>query len=405
MAITIRFLADIADWIRGVGQAKGGAEEMEQSLEDLLRKGIELGRELGLTTDQIAADFAEAYGLPLDRAKRAVEEVAAAADALKQDTGRATGDVADGFEDVEDAARRAGDEIEDSSRRGGEKTADLKGATDKVKGGLTELGGIARDVLAGDFASAAEQGLSAIGGLLGIAGLGGIAGVAAAAAGEAGIGLLVDSFEKVTEATNKARDSAYEYGMTVAASSEYANAASRLNELTSSTEKLKEIQDLAIASGWEQKDVLAALATGDGLPALTKAFEDNALSTNISMGRLGELNGVLYGTRDGFDLSREGAKLNESAMYDLATRTGIATGKFDELGRQIYRMPDGKEVVVDAKTGTAKERLDEVKEKTENLPDGSVKISVDDSDVQNWSPPSKRGVVIYEAQGNRRQIG
>lgn len=284
--------------------------------------------------------------------------------------GDALVDVVDSLEDVE----REGDATEDALSanmraiaRDAEKTGKTVGRKlddgfDKAKAGARDFKGEAGETsreVAASFDGSAD---SIAGGFQELAanafaGLG-PAGVAAGAAAAAGIGVITGAFEKAQEASDEARDSAYEYAQAISTSGAYADAAGRLSELTGSIEALKKITDIATVSGWNQKAVLKALATGDGLPALTKAFDEGANSTNVATGRVLELQGVLDGTKQGLKTGAAAADLQAKALFDLAKKAGTATGEVDDLGNAILVMPDGKEVVIDANTATAYEDID-----------------------------------------------
>lgn len=203
----------------------------------------------------------------------------------------------------------------------------------------------------------------------------GPAGVVAGAAAAAGIGVIADTWGKVDEATQAAKESAYDYAFAVVESGSITAAADAVKNYTSDIEKMKNAQDIAAVSGWEVKDVVNALATGDGLPALTKAFDDGANSTLVTVGRVNELQGALTGTTQGLEAGATGAELYGDMLYDLATKSGTATGEVDDLGNAIYELPGGKEVVVDALTRQAHENLDALEQ--ERLSDKTLRVNVD----------------------------
>ena len=176
---------------------------------------------------------------------------------------------------------------------------------------------------------------------------------------------------------------------TVASVGEYADVTARINELTGSVESLKQVQDIATASGWDQVDVVRALATGDGLPALTKAFNENNTESGIASARNFELQGVLDGTKQGFELAAGGAQVQASALYELATQAGTATGEVDGLGNAIVKMPDGKEIVVDAQTKTAYENIDAIEQRQINDKTFRMRGELDTSAIDNYLSGTK----------------
>ena len=285
--------------------------------------------------------------------------------------------LADSFGDVESASSGAARDVTRDMGKAESAVDGVETATDGLAGTLSGVGGAAQSALAGDFAGAAEQAGGSVADLAGeIPGIGLAASAAGALAGIA-IGKIQEAFAAAEAATDEARASAYEYGLTLANTSAYADVSGRINELTGSVEGLKQVQDIATTSGWKQVDVVKALATGDGLPALWKAFEDGANSSSMSAGRLLELEGALQGTQQGFDLSADAAGIQARALYDLAISAGTATGEVDDLGNTIIRMPDGKEVVVNAETQQAYTDLDAIEQK--KLGDKSFKVTADGS--------------------------
>jgi hypothetical protein len=250
-----------------------------------------------------------------------------------------------------------------------EALANLSEVSSSFDGSIESIGDLAQGTLGGITAAIPGIGLAA-------------AGAAAA------VGVITDAFVKAEEATVEARDSAYEYALTLGAAGDLADISGRFNELTGSVEGLKTVQDIATVSGWKQKEVLKALATGDGLPALAKAFDEGANSTDVQIGRLNELQGTLNGTKQGFDLATNGAEIQAKALYDLARVSGVATGEVDELGNTIVKMPDGKEVVIDAQTQQAYEDVDAFERRRISDKTATVRLKVDDSAVWNYKPPT-----------------
>lgn len=309
-----------------------------------------------------------------------LDETADALDDLARETSQAGDQAERNFRDmVRDAGKaeaqlkdtaKAAERIGDDGKRGlgiaGDATSEFK---DEALSNLSEVA----SSFDGSMESIGELAQGTLGGMT--AALPGLGLVGAAAA--AGIGLATEAYAKAEEASDAARESAYEYGLTVAAAGTYADAAARINELTGSVEGLKQVQDIATVAGWRQKDVVTALATGDGLPALWEAFEKGANNTMVSTQRTLELEGALQGARQGFDLATGASELQARALYDLATKAGTATGEVDDLGNTIVRMPDGKEVVIDAATRQAHEDLDALERRS--LPEKVIPVRADTS--------------------------
>lgn len=306
----------------------------------------------------------------------ALDDVADSLDDVARDGDQALGRLEDSFRDLARKARDSKDDVQDVGKKGfkaagdasaefkSEALANLSEVTSSFDGSMESVGDLVQGTLGGVASNIPIIGLAA-------------AGAAAA------VGTITDAFVKTDEATKEARDSAYEYGLAVAASGQYADAANRINDLTGSVEGLKRVQDIATVSGWKQKDVVTALATGDGLPALTAAFNEGANSTLVSIGRVNELQGSLDGAAQGFDLATHAADLNAKSLYDLATQAGTATGEVDDLGNKIVTMPDGKQVVINAATQQAYEDIDAIEK--QRLNDKNVNVNVNLNANAAWA--------------------
>ncbi|TQJ31946.1 hypothetical protein [Microbacterium sp. SLBN-146] len=317
--------------------------------------------------DDLAAE-ADTSGGRVERSFREMTKDAESAEKANERLAKSGKKVGD---DAGSGFRKAGDA---SSEFKDEALSNLSEVTSSFDGSMESVGDLVQGTLGGVSAN------------LGLIGL-------AAAPAAAAVGVITDTFVKAKEASDEARDSAYEYGITVAESGKYADAAARIGELTGSVEELRKIQEIATVSGWRQKDVLTALATGDGMPALTAAFNEGANTTTVTVGRLQELQGTLDGTALGFSLSKDAARLNANALYDLATTAGEATGEVDDLGNAIVTMPGGKQVVIDAKTKTAHEDIDALEQRQLPQKTQPVKVVVDRSEWDNWRPTVKNGEV------------
>jgi hypothetical protein len=323
-------LEDAQRELLNLGKSKG-PEQLEAEMRGAQTATEKLSDETKKTADDIEREYKRAYREAREASDDGVGKMKAGAQELQSEVGQNMGEAFSSF-----------------------------------RGELEDIGQIGQDTLGGLAGTVSQMGPAGI-----VAGAG--LGVAAGA-----VGLVADSFTKAKEASDEAKESAYEYGLTVAESGKFADTAARINELTGSIEGLKQVQDIATVSGWAQKDVLTAMATGDGLPALTKAFDEGANSTLVATGRVNELQGALDGTAQGFDLATGAADLNASALYDLATKAGKATGDVDYLNRTIVEMPDGKRIVIDAATEQAHEEIDAVD--SHQPADKTVKVNADTSD-------------------------
>ena len=241
-----------------------------------------------------------------DKLERSFKDLANEAD----DSGKKVGtSLKDGFKKAGDASQDFKQEAASTAR---EATASFDGSAESIGDAFQEL---AANAFAG-FGPAAA-----------------IAGGAAAAA----FGLATEAITKAKEAADEAKASTYEWAKAAVESGGIIDLKSRIDELTGSVEGLKTIQDLQTVSGWDQVDVLKALATGDGLPALKQAFDEGANSTQVATTRTLELNGALEGAAEGLRLGAEGAKITQDAYAQLGGQTNATTGEVEDLQSKVER--------------------------------------------------------------------
>lgn len=280
------------------------------------------------------------------------------ADALK-DAQRETRQLAD-------AGDKAGDDVRRGMKRAEEGVDEFKAeaqstakeAAASFDGSFESIGEVAQEVAANAFAGF------------------GPAGAAAGVAVAAGAGVMIEAIGNVGEAFDEARDAAFTMAYDVGGALESAGYSSRLAEWTQDTEKYKQVTDLAVASGWDELEVLDALASGgDKLDQLTAAFADHGGQTMITNGRLWELDAVLRATDEGYLSGAQAAQIAATALGDYATKAGTATGATDDLGNAIYLLPDQTEVVVNAETGKAYENVDQFEQKVAGVQGKDVTLN------------------------------
>lgn len=304
---------------------------------------------------------------PLEQAEEALEDLAAAADDAGRDGSRGVSRLEDALEDAQRRSKDLGDAVDDAgdkARRG------MQRAEEGVQGFKDEAMQSARETAAsfdGSFESIADLGQEVAANAFADFGpAGAAAGILVAGA----TGVMVDAFNKVEEAADEARDSAFSLAYDVAGALESAGYTSRIAEWTSDTEKYKQVTDLANVSGWQQVDVIDALASGGPkLDKLSAAFAAGGASTSVTVGRLWELEAVVKATNEGYISGADAATLAERANYEYATSVGVATGETDALGNAIYRLPDETEVAVNAQTQTATEDIQRISGEIDRVPD------------------------------------
>ncbi len=330
--------------------------------------------EIGIAADTAGFEKSIKNGLvdPLEEAEDAfddLEQAAKDADIEKEiDKSRKAADkLEDELEDTRDAlkklgfaARDAGDDARKGMKRAEEGVSEFKDeAQQTAKEAAASFDGSAESI--GDvFQEVAANAFSGFG----------PAGVAAGVAVAAGAGVIIDTVGKIGEAFDEAKESAFDMAYGISGALETAGVQSRMAEWSGDTEKWKQVTDLAVASGWDEIDVLTALAKGgDDLDKLTGAFADHGGQTMLTNGRLLELDGVLRGVSDGYMSAAQATEVNNRALYDYATTVGVATGEVDELGNAIVTLPDETEVAINANTQTATADIKRVEGDINAVPD------------------------------------
>lgn len=360
----------LADATGGTGAASGKAGDQVASFADKL---ADAARKAGKTDDEIR-DALKQMGVSADDARRAVDKLG---DEFK-DTGRegerATGEAERGVDKLEDALKKAqretkelgdkADDAGDKARRGMER------AEEGVQDFKQEAQQSARETAAsfdGSFESIAdlaqEVAANAFAGF-------GPAGAAAGIAVAAGLGVAVDQFNKIDEASKDALQSAFEFAYGIGAAFDAADKISAVANWTSDQEKYKQVMDLTVASGWDQVDVIDALVDGgDKLDRLTEAYAANGAASGLTNGRLQELDAILPSIKNGLAEGANAAQAQAEYLFKLSQEAGQATGEVDALGNIIVKLPGDVEVAVNAETQTATTDIQRIKDDINSVPD------------------------------------
>lgn len=359
-----------------VGSAGNATDRSAGQVTSFADKLADAARKAGKTDDEIR-DALKSMGVSADDARRAVDRLGDDFKDTGRDGERSVGDLEEALKDAQRQTRDLGDSVDDTgdkARRG------MARAEEGVKGFKDEAMQSARETAAsfdGSFESIADLGQEVAANAFADFGP---AGAAAGLAVAAAAGVMVNHFNEVQEAADEARESAFSLAYDVAGALESAGYTNRISEWTNDTEKFKQVTDLANISGWEQVDVVDALASGGPkLDELTRAFAENGMTTSETSGRVRELEAALQATRDGYLSGADAATLAERANFNYAMSSGVATGEVDALGNAIYRLPDETEVAVNAKTQQATEDIQRVEDKAGNIAPGTVSVHADTS--------------------------
>ena len=337
--INIPINGDASKFIRETEDVEQALEKVSDSLDDMARETKKGADKADDAVDKLADSF--------DEARRSVKK-------------------------LEEAGDQAGDSVRKSMKHAEEGVDEFKSeAAQTAKesaasfdGSFESIGDVIQEVAANAFAGF------------------GPAGAAAGIAVAAGAGVMIEAITKVGEAFDAARESAFTMAYDVGGALTEAGVQARMAEWTSDTEKWKQVTDLSVASGWDQIDVLKALANGgDDLDRLSTAFAKNGAQSMLTQGRLWELEAAIAGTKDGYMSGSQAAEVNAAALYDYAQSVGTATGETDALGNAIYALPDGTEVVVNAQTQRASENINAFQGKVNSVTGKTVSVNADTSNA------------------------
>jgi hypothetical protein len=357
--ISIDILANVRDALRGAGDVERALSDIESTLDDMARSGDsstdkmsrgfrDLSRDADTSADKIERSYKQAY----------------------RDTSRAADSAAD---DARRAQRRMGEQSEEVGQ--------------EIRQNLGE--GIA-NAARGDFESLGDTIGDTLGGA--VAGIGGIGTAAIAAAGAAGLGALVAAFTLANEARqaleDRANDLAQAYIEAGTNVLDTMTLVARTNEILSSQdgETKSNLQDLtkilgdrataARALAGDQNALAAAntllkstdeeyrdllLRQAQGYAELSRAEVDRIGELQLMRREIGELNEVTgMATRNFQD--------SQSALKGLIEDAGEATRQVDDLGNQLFTLPDGTQIVIDAHTQQASTNVEKFKGDVDTVP-------------------------------------
>ena len=359
-----------------------GADDVDEKFADVIRALVDMERQGGRTEADV---------------KRALQGIGLSA------------------EDAEDAVKAIDKELDAVGKNdGGKKAADelgeIKGGSDVAGESLRGLGDIANDVLSGDFSSAAQGAIGSLGDIAAAAGIGGAAGSSIITAVSGLVGALIEQFGRYDSKLSEVRDETSAALVDMGGAFDAAALQGRIRDIVNDTDKWAQANLISQQTGLDLGTVLSGMAGNAEDAALaSQAFADvwdkipGSVDTQVMYDAKASLEGVtsaLDGAPAKIDAVSAAMERQASQLYDAALASGEATGKIDDLGNAIYRMPDGKEVVVNAQTQKAYEDIDALEER--QIADKTVWVHyrVDDREVQYYEPPTKRGTVVFRGTGN-----
>lgn len=325
--------------------------------------------------DDVAADAARDG----DRVERSFRDMVKAAQDAGRENGRAFSKSSQALEDVERQAKRterAVDDIGDGGHKSFGKMGEaaeevtqemgqnLGEAVSSIRGDLTDLGQVGQDTLGGLAATLAGSGPA------------GIAGAAALAAGAVGLGLVTAEMEKQKEQAEALRTRMVTaYGDAAQAGLDYLDVATIIadtQDLINNPERAEEYQkvletqkitgiDLSTIYKANAGDLDALRIVQDQMNAARHEAAEAGEEVNLIEGIYGDSlkNTAEYWERTGTAAEDASAKAQSSAQAtsDLLLKEidtyGQLEQRVDDLGNAVVTLPDGKEILIDAKTGRA----------------------------------------------------
>lgn len=372
----------------------------------------------------------------MKKAGASVEDITDALDELKREGANGTSKLESSFKDLSRQAKKTEADVKDIGTTGGAGLGKIRGATQEVTQEMGQNLGEAVSSVRGDLSDLGQVGQDTLGGLaasLAGAGPAGIVGAAALAAGAVGLGLVTASLQEAEERQARIKEQAGEWA------DAYVNAADRI---VSSSHVVAELQDIATdperyqtakdnAKDWgvdvstamqamagdatslelvqaslndKQREWLEILKEGAISPDKVRAGTVNLTDAQREFGdQLDRGTQSLAEQNEAMGLGAEIANNMSAALYNYAKSAGTATGATDDLGNQIYLLPDGKEIVIDAKTGKAYEDIDALEKRTLQPKEVTVRLRPDDTDIRNYRPvqitiPTKLGAPYFNRQ-------
>lgn len=375
--ITINLRADPSQFESGVKAAESAIEEWENSsgdsadvvakkLEQVIRTLVKLGTESGKTGDEMRSDLRK-FGLTAEQAEDAVEAVwkeMREGKSAARDVEAAT----DALNDTADAAAKVGD-------------ASKKTGTD-----VSELGNIARDVLEGDFASAAEGAIGALSAIGLFAGAGGALGTAIGQGVVAAGGFFLQEWTKVTEATKQLvaemYDDMVENGRAALSDQFVTNKIAEIYD-PENVDQFNRAVELSNQLGIERSTIIRAMAgdeeanqeiigqSRDRLADLNAQQEAyiaaNGRESSALADKIGEIERgsrayeILAGAQD---TAAGRAREAIDAINETAGAASTAAGKIDGVSLALNSMPPGKTVVIDADTSAYFAQVEAIRRQT-----------------------------------------
>lgn len=339
-------------------QVAKGAKDAEKALKDL---------------DDAVSDTSKSGARDLDKIEDELKDV-------QRQSARTGSDIGRKMDDGFDRAKKGADDFKDEANSTArEAAASFDGSAESVADAFQEVAA------------------NALGGF-------GPAGAAAGIALAGGIGLGVAGFEALEEERAKleerARDLAQAYidaGSTVLTAMVTAE---RTADVLTDPEQSKRAKDLAKLLGGDLTTAVKIVAGDTAALADAQRYyneiQDDGLISSVALGKALDEESQIR--RDAAEIAQVQSDIN----LDLINSTSGVVKEVDELGNELYTLPDKTQIMVDAKTGQASRNVDNFKGDLDGIPEkvtSRVVVEVDDSAYRRWQPAPKYAQVRTTPSG------
>ena len=359
---------------------------------------------VGLETSGVAkgADTAEKALKDLDEAVRDTGTGGA------RDIGKLEAELVDVQKQSKKTERAIADIDSEGTRKASEGMADFKGEADQTAREVAASFDGSVESIAGGFQELSANALAAFGPAGAIAGL----------AGAAGIGLITAEFEKqqeqariLTERIGSMYQSAAEKGLKYVDTLDIVADAQDLVFNPDRADEYKRVQETQQLTGLAMSTILKANAGDLSAIQLVQgrvADEiDEQIEANRRAGESANYSRELQTVEDwwrkvGTAAEDQRTKADKSVSATTELLVGMinqaegATVEVDALGNELYTLPTGQQILIDAETKQATQDIStfkgDVDEKTQPVTQ-KVKVVVDDRAWREWHPPLKEGAV------------
>lgn len=358
---------------------------------------------------------------------KAMDGVGDSLDDLVSDSVRGGERIERSFRDMANEAKKADTAIEkvgDGGERGFRKASEA--STEFKDEALSNFSEVTSS-FDGSMSSVQDLAQGTLGGLAssGLPGIGIAAGVAAA-----GVGLIGASLVAREEEAHALRDRMVSiYQDAAAAGQEYLPVAAQIAESQDlmfnpdRAAEWKRVQDTQKQTGIDMATILQAnagdLESIEIVQGRINGLIDEQIAKNIENGRGANYSRELQTVEDhwgrvGSAADEASAKADDAIRYtsDLLLRAardaGTATQEVDEFGNKLLTLPEGEQIVIDAKTGQAHQDLARFKGDLDGITEtvATAVLKIDDTAVRTYRPPkiTIQGDLVLPNGLNRRAL-